>query len=173
MLTRAFGSGCGCPAQGQPMGNDHWTPRGLTRDRAGPRIALDKIVQCTLSDCTMASSVTEVELTWDNTGSITVARVSGRLDITRADTFEQALIEHVEQNPEHLVINLGGVSYMSSSGIRALLSIYRAAGAKDLRIALCEASPVVKKVLDVVEIGQVLRVFNTEAEATASLHAEA
>lgn len=117
----------------------------------------------------MVSSVSDVELTWDNTGSVTVARISGRLDITRADAFEKALVDHLAAQPANIVIHLGGVSYMSSSGIRALLSIYRAAGAKDVRVALCEASPVVKKVLDVVEIGQVLRVFNTEAEAIDSL----
>ena len=119
----------------------------------------------------MVASIMDVELTWDNTGKVTVARVSGRLDITRADAFEKALVDHLTTKPENVVINLGGVSYMSSSGIRALLSIYRAAGAKEVRVALCEASPVVKKVLDVVEIGQVLRVFTTEAEATESLTA--
>ncbi len=117
----------------------------------------------------MVSSVTEIELTWDNTGPVTVVRVDGRLDITRADAFEKAVIGYLNTEGRNLVIHLGGVSYMSSSGIRALLSIYRAAGGKNVRVALCEASPVVKKVLDVVEIGQVLRVFGTQADALASL----
>lgn len=120
----------------------------------------------------MGASIIEVDLIWDKTGAVAVVRVNGRLDITKADEFEKAVSDYLRQDPGNLVINLAGVSYMSSSGIRALLSIYRLAGEKKVRVALCEASAVVQKVLDVVEIGQVLKVLPSEAEASQSLLAD-
>ena len=110
-----------------------------------------------------------MDIGWQQKDGVWVAQPEGRLDITQSENLEMALREQIEAEPRSLVINLGSVSYMSSSGIGALLSVYRLITERKLRMALCEVSPPVMKLLDVVEIGQIFQIFPREADAVRSL----
>ncbi len=114
----------------------------------------------------------DIELDWENKDGVQVVRLSGRLDLSKSESFENAVVERIQAEPRNLVINLSKVTYMSSSGIRALLASYRQLGAVDRRMCLCEVSPVVKKVMDVVEIGQVFSIYDQESEAIAAMAAD-
>ena len=58
---------------------------------------------------------------------------------------------------------------MSSSGISSLLGIYRFTSARGKTMAICEVSPAVIKLLEVVELGQVFKTFTREDDAVAAL----
>jgi len=109
-----------------------------------------------------------MELSWITVNRVLVVRVSGRLDITKAETFERSVVDRLSKEPADIVINLSRVTYMSSSGIGALLAVFRFIGGKEKKMAICEVSPVVKKLLDVVEIGQIFKIFDHEDDAIAS-----
>lgn len=49
-------------------------------------------------------------------------RVSGRIDSSNAHEFEAALNSGLNEGNGNLVVNLSGVSYMSSAALRALIS---------------------------------------------------
>lgn len=109
-----------------------------------------------------------MEISWINSGKTLVVRVGGRLDITRSEAFEESVIKKFDEQNKDLVVNLSHVTYMSSSGIGALLAVYRHIGAKGNGMCICEVSPVVKKLLDVVEIGQIFNIYDREDDAIAS-----
>lgn len=71
-----------------------------------------------------------------------VGRVTGRVDETSWEAFSQALIAAVRQAAEAggapLVVDLAGLDYMSSRGLRALTMAKREAGEA---VAISLASP--------------------------------
>ena len=56
-------------------------------------------------------------------GSATVVQVSGRIDVETAPGFQQACLEVARGAEKLVVLDLGGVQYISSSGLRSLLVI--------------------------------------------------
>lgn len=69
-----------------------------------------------------------IEKTIEN-GHFTV-KVSGRLDTSTAPELEAALSEHIDE-ADDLVFDLDGLDYMSSSGLRLLLSCEKKMSAKN------------------------------------------
>jgi len=47
--------------------------------------------------------------------------LSGELDVSSAPVFEDALVESCSQGPKDLVLDMAGVEFMDSSGLRAIL----------------------------------------------------
>lgn len=56
-------------------------------------------------------------------GGASIVQVSGRMDAVTAPEFEQACLEIVGAGAKVLVVDFGGLEYMSSAGIRSLLVI--------------------------------------------------
>ena len=111
----------------------------------------------------------DIEILWEKNGDVHICRVNGRLDLTKSETFERIITQKIQAEPRNLVLNLSRVSYMSSSGIRVLLAVYRLLGSVDKKMCLCEVSPIVKKVIEVVEISQVFNIYPTESEAIVAM----
>ena len=61
-----------------------------------------------------------VETRWDG-DDVTVA-LTGELDLSTAAQVEQALAEAEEKRPERMVLDLRGLSFMDSTGLRMVLS---------------------------------------------------
>ena len=57
-------------------------------------------------------------------GTTLILSLSGRLDTTTAPELEKACAECME-GVEKLVMDLGNVSYISSAGLRVLLSVHK------------------------------------------------
>ncbi len=62
-------------------------------------------------------------------GPLTVLRLSGQLDLFHAKALRQKVQELVESGRRKIIIDFGGVSYMDSSGVGALLHVYSSARA--------------------------------------------
>ena len=73
-----------------------------------------------------------------------VVHVSGELDIATAPDFETAVREQLAQGP--VVLDLSGLDFMDSSGVRALDAVLREDGSLVLRPELTE---LVRQVLDI------------------------
>jgi anti-sigma B factor antagonist len=54
-------------------------------------------------------------------GEVTVVSLTGELDISEVSRIEQQLMEVEEQRPPALVLDLSGLSFMDSSGLRLVL----------------------------------------------------
>jgi len=56
-------------------------------------------------------------------GSATIVQVSGRIDAETAPGFEQNCLEAVHGAEKLVVLDFGGVQYISSAGLRSLLVV--------------------------------------------------
>jgi anti-anti-sigma factor len=92
-------------------------------------------------------------------------RIAGELDLATEGVLRAALEEMGALAPPVLVIDLCGLAYMDSSGVNALLEAYRAAGAERRRIVLlAPQTGVVRRVLDLMELGGVMEVIEAPGE---------
>jgi anti-anti-sigma factor len=102
-------------------------------------------------------------------GGITVVRLSGRLDIAGADAIGLRFTSATASAAQPTVVDLAGVEFIASMGLRLLISSARALGAKGRRMALFGAQPLVQAVFEDAALDQLMPVCATEAEAIAAV----
>lgn len=89
----------------------------------------------------------------------------GRLDAVTVPAVEAVLNEHVEAGHSRLVIDLSGVTYVSSSGLRALLSARRRARAGGGDVVLCGMQPRVREIFEMVGFVSLFKIVASVEEA--------
>lgn len=103
-----------------------------------------------------------------NAGQITVLQASGRIDSMNAPQLADTFNTHINAGQIHLVLDLAGVDYMSSAGLRelvnALKKLKKVAG--DLRLA--QPSKRVREVMEMAGLDTIFLIFDTSAEAIDS-----
>lgn len=95
---------------------------------------------------------------------VNVIRVTGRVDASVAPKFEEALRQQVDGGHAHLVLEMDGTDYISSAGVRAMISAQKALRAKGGALILSQPSARVKEVLDIAGLDALFDVYaDTEA----------
>lgn len=77
-----------------------------------------------------------------------VATLSGELDTAAAQETEMALLPLLNSDGKDIIINCTDLEYISSSGLRILLSILKQAKAVGSRVVLKNVNDVIRDVLD-------------------------
>ncbi len=95
----------------------------------------------------------------------------GRLDSTTVGGVETPLTAAVAASGRSAVLDLTGLEFLSSLGIRLLLSSARVVTRRGGRVVLFGAQPMVREVLTAMALDEVLPLVNTEDEAVARLAA--
>jgi anti-anti-sigma factor len=109
-------------------------------------------------------------------GNARVVMAKGRLDHDNCDAFQADLAEHLHataQDGAALVLDLSGLEYVSSAGLRCLMMGARQATSQKNRIMVAAPQPVVAEILQISRFNLVLQVFGTTREALASVSPEA
>jgi len=109
-----------------------------------------------------------VEIQVSGQDHVTLIEVSGRIDSMNANQFGEAINAEIDGGNIHIVLDLSGVDYMSSAGLREIVSslkkVKRATG--DLRLA--QPSDRVREVLEMAGLDTIFRIFPSQAEAVGS-----
>ena len=77
----------------------------------------------------------------------TTIEVAGRLDTTTAHILDKAINEDIK-DATHLILDIGGVSYISSAGLRVLLGAQK----KMMKIGSMKVLNVCPEVMEVLEM---------------------
>ena len=100
----------------------------------------------------------------------------GRIDHATAEEFKTALAPSLAvcaAGGDCVVIDLGGVEYISSVGLRVLMLASKQAKAQGGALGVCALQPVVREIFEISRFHLVLQVFPTLRAALAKLSAEA
>ena len=81
-------------------------------------------------------------------GSVIVTPI-GRIDGASAPALEDALAVDADPAVTRLVLDLGGVNYMSSAGLRIVVIVSRRMKQRGGLLVLCELQPLVLEVFDI------------------------
>lgn len=100
----------------------------------------------------------------------TVVTLSGEADHTAAPELERQLVDLIQAGSGNLVINLRHVTYISSAGLRAMISAQVKARQRVPRgdIVLSELSPISRRTLELVGFHHLFEFFESDAEAVGS-----
>ncbi|MBL8034306.1 MAG: STAS domain-containing protein [Leptospiraceae bacterium] len=99
-------------------------------------------------------------------GNYIVAYLKGRLDVHISGEIEKDLMVLSEKNPDSdFVLNLEGIEYMSSSGLRVLVALMRHLKSKGRKMKLCNMNVAVKKIFEVVELMDMFDIYPSEEDA--------
>jgi anti-anti-sigma factor len=105
-----------------------------------------------------------------------ILEVSGRLDQDNCDAFRVDLMAHVERSAHEggaVVLDLAGLEYVSSAGLRCFMLASRQAKAQHGRIFMAAAQPMVAEIFEISHFNMVFQVFPTVREALAAASTEA
>jgi anti-sigma B factor antagonist len=75
---------------------------------------------------------------------------SGELDIATVDVLERALLEAEQTDAELIVLDLSGLTFIDSTGLRLVLDVNERCGGTVDRLRVIAGSPAVERLLDIV-----------------------
>ena len=105
-------------------------------------------------------------LTIEGAGDVQVVHVSGRLDTATTDRFDGRMQQVVAPDAARLVLDLAHVNYVSSAGLRSLLSLLKRVKALGGSLVLAAVHP---RVVDILEIAGFTPLFALAATADEAL----
>jgi len=106
-----------------------------------------------------------MDLAEERQGDILILTIKGRLDAISSPTAEKHVFELINEGSNKLVLNLGGVEYLSSAGMRMLLSTTKKLKGQAGKLVLCSVTPNVMDVLKISGFDHVLDIVKTQQEA--------
>lgn len=106
-----------------------------------------------------------MEILEEKKGDSVVLSLQGRLDHTTIEAAEQRLLAAVDAGHRQLVVDLAGLDYISSAGLRVLLVVAKRAKASGGAVVLCSPRPFVKEILDVSGFSSIFSTWSTREEA--------
>jgi anti-sigma B factor antagonist len=99
---------------------------------------------------------------------VTLLEVTGRIDSTNANELGEALNGSIEEGRNQIVLDLSGVEYMSSAGLREMVAALKRVrkGTGDLRLA--NPSDRVREVLELAGLDTIFETYDNQVEAVGS-----
>jgi anti-anti-sigma factor len=102
----------------------------------------------------------------------TTLAIKGRLDAVTAAAAEADINKTIEAGAANLVLNLSGLEYISSAGLRVLLVTAKKLSRQNGKIVLCSLRDVVREVFEISGFLSIFPVAANEEEAAKSFGAK-
>lgn len=99
--------------------------------------------------------------------NVSIMKVKGRVDSETAPELDNALSKLLNENRNKIVLNLQGVDYMSSAGLRSLVKALKESQKSGGDVRLASVSEPIEVILRTVGMMQMFKLFSTSEEATA------
>jgi serine/threonine-protein kinase RsbW len=100
---------------------------------------------------------------------VRIFTLSGRLDAIGTEAAIQDVDKAIDEGARTILLDLQGVTFLSSSGLRALLLTRKKVLALNGSLSLCELRPEVLEVFEITGFTQVFTIHPTREDALAAL----
>ena len=116
-----------------------------------------------------------MELNDAHYADVVVARLAGRLDQETSDGVQQGLVALIEAEtgPPSVAIDLSGIEYISSVGLRALMVAAKKCKHAEGKLVVAALQPVVLEVFQISKFDKIIPIFESLREALVSFSEEA
>jgi anti-anti-sigma factor len=112
-----------------------------------------------------------MEITTEALKRCELVTVSGRIDSSTAPELEKLLLGLVQAGQKNIVVNMGAADYISSAGLKALLSaqmkVRKAIPPGD--VVISEIKPSLRESFDLVGFDRLFKFFDEDKKAIGSL----
>lgn len=97
-----------------------------------------------------------------------IIRLSGELDLYTVNNLKAVLErEMAVKGIKNLILNLGKVDFIDSSGLGLILGKYKALTERGGKVVAVDLLPVVKKIFELSGLLKIIPVYDNEAQAVA------
>ncbi len=93
-------------------------------------------------------------------GDVAYLVLTGEFDLAGVQEFQDAIQKAEAEKPKALLIDLSGLSFMDSSGLRALVMAEERARAARRRLAIVPGPPHVRRVFEITQLEQRLHLID-------------
>ncbi len=94
----------------------------------------------------------KLDIQWGQQGYITYLVLSGSLDSDTSDLFDQTVTKFIEAGHRKMVVDLGGLKYLSSAGIGVLVGSANELRENDGDLKLSAVPENIRRVLDMLAL---------------------
>jgi|JI102314A2RNA_FD_contig_21_9656807_length_1019_multi_4_in_0_out_0_3 anti-anti-sigma factor len=108
---------------------------------------------------------TGINIQFEDDQGVSIFRLEGRVDAPSAPLLEKKLKEQISLGKTKLVLDFAKVDYLSSAGMRLLLSTTKKLKEGDGALHLCSVSEEVMEIIKMAGFERIIRIFPTEQEA--------
>ena len=119
-------------------------------------------------DSTSNREASGIEVSIEHVDGATIATVKGRIDDDGVAKLERALKAEINKN-RAVIVDVSGVTYVSSSGLRVFLLSMRSLRERGSNFALAAPGPSLRAVLDVSGFTHILPIYSGVQQAIAGI----
>lgn len=102
-------------------------------------------------------------------GDAVLASVKGRIDLSNADALKDAMMAALTKANSALILDLSGVDYMSSAGLRSLMIASKAGKAEGKALGLAALQPLLMEIFTISRFNLVFPIFDNVRAAAEKL----
>lgn len=106
-----------------------------------------------------------IEITQELQGEVRILALAGRLDTETAADVELVLQDLLAAGERQFLIDLAGIGYVSSAGLRVLLALAKKLDGGKGTLRLCSLNASVRQVFDVAGFSKLFAIFTNRAAA--------
>jgi anti-sigma B factor antagonist len=92
-------------------------------------------------------------------GQVAVVTLPAEIDVTNADTVQDELLAALNQSAVLLIADMSGTDFCDSSGVSAMVRVFRRAVASGRTLRLVVSTPAVQRVLSITGVDRLVDVF--------------
>jgi len=109
--------------------------------------------------------IARMKVTTALNGATQTFTLTGRLDSDAAPEFERQCGNEIRTETESLILDLTGLEYLSSAGLRVILSIGKGIQARGGKLVLCVQTGLIRQIIESSGFHKLFTVVNSAAEA--------
>ncbi len=94
-----------------------------------------------------------------------VVSVTGRMDAVSAPDFDKQVEKEIDKGETYFVLDLSGLDYISSAGLRSMLTLAKKLKSKEGGLVLCGLQEMVTEVFEVSGFTTIFEIFGSLKEA--------
>jgi len=110
-----------------------------------------------------------VVITAHSKGSASFIAIGGRLDATSSPAAFKALEQSISQGTSAIVLDLSGLTYTSSSGLRAFLAALKQMRKENREMLIARPNPRVLEVFTIAGFDRIFPIYDTVDEAVGAV----
>ena len=106
-----------------------------------------------------------MDIATEDHDEIKIAYIPGQLDTNSSPEAQSQLDQLIKEGATNILINLEDLSYISSAGLRVLLTTAKQLKTCNGRLRVCCLNEMAREVFDISGFNNILDVYNTEEDA--------
>ena len=110
-----------------------------------------------------------MNISTERQGGALVAMAEGRVDGANALDFHEALEDAISSDDTGMVLDLGGITYISSAGLRVVLLVAKTLQKQNAKMVVCSLSDSIREIFEISGFDKIIPVHGSRADAVAGV----